>query len=254
MKRRVSFIILASLFLLYSQQIVKVEAYKISYTVDLDPTSVEEGHIISYTQEAYKLTDSRYSKDIIGVVTENPEIAMVGRDQLNFVHIATIGNTRVKVSAINGEIQSGDYITSSELPGVGMKATESGYMVGRALEGFTPQNEDEQGTILISLDVRDATISTEYSRNLITLLQKGTAGAMLYPVDALRYLLAALLVAASFILGLFSFTRIAVNSVQAIGRNPVAHEYIKKETKSSFMLTTVVILVGLGIAYLVLAL
>lgn len=39
----------------------------------------------------------------------------------------------MKVTTINGDIASGDFITTSDIPGVGMKATEPGRVIGKAL-------------------------------------------------------------------------------------------------------------------------
>jgi hypothetical protein len=46
------------------------------------------------------------------------------------------GKTQIKVSTENGEIKIGDFLTSSFQPGVAMKATEPGMVIGMALEPF----------------------------------------------------------------------------------------------------------------------
>ncbi|MBN1162457.1 hypothetical protein JXA34_01795 [Patescibacteria group bacterium] len=253
MKRKEIFTILALLFFVLVAGYFRVAAYTISFSIDIDPETTPAGTIISMVENVYKHCDEPYSRNIIGVVTADPEIALVGKTQESFVHIASLGNSPVRVTAKNGPINEGDYVTSSEIPGVGMKATESGNVIGRALESYTQEDPSQEGVIMAALDVKQVSIEANYSRNLLTLLQKGSSGVVLYPLESLRYLLAAVLVGASFILGLFSFTRIAINSVQAIGRNPVAHEYIKRETRSSFQLTTIVIIAGLAISYIILA-
>jgi hypothetical protein len=48
--------------------------------------------------------------------------------------IITDNTAHVRYNLQNGPIQKGDYITISNEPGVGMKATESGFTVGVALE------------------------------------------------------------------------------------------------------------------------
>ncbi|HLD39273.1 MAG TPA: hypothetical protein VJB05_03100, partial [archaeon] len=48
--------------------------------------------------------------------------------------LALAGRTPVKISAENGPIDIGDYLTSSSQPGIAMKATEPGVVIGRALE------------------------------------------------------------------------------------------------------------------------
>ena len=48
--------------------------------------------------------------------------------------IVTENSAHVRYNLQNGIIAKGDYITISNEPGVGMKATEDGFMVGVALE------------------------------------------------------------------------------------------------------------------------
>jgi hypothetical protein len=50
--------------------------------------------------------------------------------------VALTGRVLVKVSAENGPIKIGDYLTASSLPGVAMKATAAGKTIGMALENF----------------------------------------------------------------------------------------------------------------------
>jgi len=50
--------------------------------------------------------------------------------------VALNGRVPVKVSTENGEIKAGDFLTSSSIPGVAMKATKPGQVVGKALEDF----------------------------------------------------------------------------------------------------------------------
>jgi len=47
----------------------------------------------------------------------------------------------MKVSRENGEVKAGDYLTSSSLPGVAMKATKAGLIIGQALEDYSQVND-----------------------------------------------------------------------------------------------------------------
>ncbi|MBM3120288.1 MAG: hypothetical protein FJ006_12235, partial [Chloroflexi bacterium] len=51
---------------------------------------------------------------------------------------ANLSEQEIIVSDLNGPIKIGDPITSSEIPGVGMKSTRAGPIVGKALEPFDP--------------------------------------------------------------------------------------------------------------------
>jgi len=52
------------------------------------------------------------------------------------VEVSLAGRAPVKVSAANGPIHSGDYLTASSIPGVAVKSVGAGMVVGRALESY----------------------------------------------------------------------------------------------------------------------
>jgi hypothetical protein len=76
--------------------------------------------------------------NVIGVISTKPGMVL-GSDIVNGKPVALSGRVPVKVSTENGEIKTGDHITLSSLPGIGMKATTSGTMIGIALESFDGQ-------------------------------------------------------------------------------------------------------------------
>jgi len=87
----------------------------------------EEGEIISIVGgDMFDRSKSSYDNKMIGVASIKNNI---------FSALAT-GKTSIKISTINGPIQPGDPLTSSDIPGVAMKATKAGQIVGKALEAF----------------------------------------------------------------------------------------------------------------------
>lgn len=91
-----------------------------------------------------------YQQGILGVISKQPAIilGMIQENTFDIVFnpkpVALSGRVMVKVSTENGSIEVGDYLTSSSTPGVGMKATRPGSVVGKALEEFT--GDSGQGT------------------------------------------------------------------------------------------------------------
>lgn len=76
-------------------------------------------------------------KDISSIAFEN----RYGRSVFEKA-VITEGVTHVRYNLQNGPIAKGDYITISNQPGVGMKATEDGFTIGLALEdGATTDKE-----------------------------------------------------------------------------------------------------------------
>jgi len=62
--------------------------------------------------------------------------------------IALKGRVPIKLSTENGPIKTGDKITLSSIPGVGMKATEADTVVGTALEDFDGEYAYSEGFVI----------------------------------------------------------------------------------------------------------
>ena len=60
----------------------------------------------------------------------------LGGGTLDGVRVATSGRAPVRISLENGPIKIGDPLTSSSVPGIAMKATDSGMIVGKSLENI----------------------------------------------------------------------------------------------------------------------
>ena len=82
-----------------------------------------------------------YQGALLGVISTNPN-QVYGEDGVftesdNPRPVSLAGRVPVKVTTENGPIQTGDAITSSSIPGVGMRATKSGRIVGTALGSYS---------------------------------------------------------------------------------------------------------------------
>jgi len=123
---------------------------------------VEKGDLVEIdpdNTETVRKTTGLYSPRLIGVVSTNPAAVIEG-DQIVFVQseyqhdprkpaVALAGRVPVRVSGENGDITPGDPITSSSVPGVGMKAMKDGWIAGRALESVTFSSKDEVVTVIL---------------------------------------------------------------------------------------------------------
>jgi hypothetical protein len=109
---------------------------------------VAPSNVIVETTNGKKLTKltkttQPYQSTMIGVVSDPKDITdfnVIGfniKDEDNPMPVALSGRVLVKVSTENGEIKPGDLLTSaSSTPGVAMRATEPGRVIGIALEGY----------------------------------------------------------------------------------------------------------------------
>ncbi|KKU76489.1 MAG: FG-GAP repeat protein, partial [Candidatus Giovannonibacteria bacterium GW2011_GWB1_47_6b] len=94
-----------------------------------------------------------YQSTAIGIVSNNySDFTSTGyniKPEDNPKPVALSGRVPVKVNLENGPIKIGDPITSSSEPGIGMKATKSGRIVGYALEDFNSLTEQNKGQVLV---------------------------------------------------------------------------------------------------------
>lgn len=90
-----------------------------------------------------------YDNKAVGIVSTRPGHILGEADGTGVpVVVGLSGRVPVKVTAKNGEIKPGDFITTSDIPGVGMKATKEGRVVGKALTGFAGTG-DEIGMVQV---------------------------------------------------------------------------------------------------------
>ena len=210
-----------------------------------------DGDIVASSEAGFVLSTTPYDPLMYGVISDNPAVAIENTTLEKGRLVMVTGITRVWVSAKNGAIKEGDFITSSETPGVGQKADKSGYILGIAREAYAPANPEDIGKIQVSLSIRFNS-SVNPRTDLIETVKLGIAAPFLTPLGSLRYLLAALITVASFILAFASFGRVAKTGVEALGRNPLASRIIQITVIINVLLTVSILFVGLFIAFLIL--
>ena len=84
-------------------------------------------------------TSQPYQQTLIGVVSTQPN-QLYGDDiftpEENPRPVSLAGRVPVKVNLENGVIQTGDFLTSSSVPGEAMKSTAAGMVIGQALSSY----------------------------------------------------------------------------------------------------------------------
>ncbi|MCL4353134.1 hypothetical protein M1615_01525 [Patescibacteria group bacterium] len=214
--------------------------------------NIENGSIISSVPKGYVLSSTAYDPAIYGVVVENPAVSFKNTAFANLYPVITSGEVYVRVSAINGGINKGNFITSSKIPGVGQKADENGYMIGMALEPFKGTGS-QTGMILVALKPGyNTAVSNERGINLLNYLKTAVSSPFLSPLTSMRYLLAVAVTAASFIFGFLYFGRFGKTGIEALGRNPYKARVISIGIAFNVGLTVVMIVAGLFLAYVIL--
>lgn len=233
-----------------------------AHYVPVQSENIQAGHLISLVNDHYELSTKSYDGELTGVIIEKPTVAINTVGHNNTYPIVDSANALVLVSAVNGPLEVGDPITSSDEPGIAMKASRPGIIVGRALEPFNPSDSSATKLINTMLLFKWADVENTLSPDRPLLqqvlnrigygFQLSTIAALEEPSTALRYTLAVLVLFLSFFLGFIMFGRVATNGISAIGRNPLARRSIGFAVGLNVLITIAITAAGLIVAILIL--
>jgi len=245
-KNRIIKIIFFISFLFFGRFVFSQEISLIAKNLKIADREAKPGDIISQTKEGLFRSKIAYDENIIGVVGEKP-ILVFGKESSDTLPIVSYGETLIKVSNMNGEIKKGDFITSSEKPGVGQKAKESGFVVGKALEDLNQQ----EGLIKAQIDTQFQYINlkpqTTPVKSILGKIWEQLGEPKNFP-EVLRYIFAILMAGGSFFAGFFFFIKTLQKGTEAIGRNPLAKKSIQLTMILNLLGVIILTLAGLGLA------
>lgn len=217
---------------------------------------VNDGDIIVSTDKGYATATIPYDPNVYGVVAIKPAILFESQETEAHIPVISSGKAYVRVSSSNGSVDIGDFVTSSLTAGVGQKATGQGFVVGLALEEYSSVDKTAIGKILISVrpGYNTGVSSRGHGVNLFTNIKSAASSPFLSPLTSLRYLMAVLITAVSFVMGFLYFGRFSKTGIEALGRNPLASKTITLGILFNVGLMVAIVFAGLFLAYLILVL
>lgn len=253
-----TFIILTSIFLVLTISVDSQQQVTFSIP-NYVPISekIKDGNIISTSNKGFHLSKKSYDLDVIGVIALRPAISFdlrLPKGETPRYPVVSTGTVGVNVSTINGQIKKGDYITTSAIAGVGMKASQTGAVIGTALEDFTSKNPKEIKKISAVLTIRHVRFKPTLKSNLIDLLNISAIASADEPLKVFKYIMAGLVILSSVLLGFYAFGRVASVGVEALGRNPLAARLIELGIVFNVAITIAIIAGGIVVAFLILRL
>ena len=230
-------------------------SFGIANYLPIKDKQVTDGDIVSFSPNTgYVLTKKPYDNTIVGVVTLSPAISLETITGNETYPVVSTGDTYINVTTMNGSIKKGDPITTSTIPGKGMKATKTGYIVGVALEGYTNSNMHAVKKISSTLDVNYYVSNASVHSSVFDVLNLSALATYEEPLNVFKYFIASLVVVLSFIFGFFSFARTANKGLEALGRNPLASRMIQIGIVLNIVVAIIIILSGLAVAFFVIRL
>ncbi len=223
-------------------------------SIPIADKNAKDGHIIISTPKGFGLSSTAYDTNIYGVLTDSPALYLQNSTDPALKPVTTSGKIFVLVASINGNIKKNDFITTSTIAGVGQKATRNGMVLGTALEDYSNSNQKITAKILVAVNPHFNASFADTKTNVLEVLKNASDPTTLTQLTSLRYVIAAGIVLAAFAIGFIFFGRITSSGVEALGRNPLASRTIQLSMIFNLVLMIVVIIVGLGIAYMILIL
>lgn len=226
----------------------------VARVVETKEKNVKDGSIMSSSPTGIIFSKTPYDSQVAGIVARDAAILLSTSDSSSSIPLISIGRVYVLVSSRDGTIKKGDLITTSTIPGVAVKALKSGYVLGTALEDYAEKDGKKTGLIAVDLDLHYFNTKPTFLGSLTDILKFALLPNKEGPTPIFKYIVAALVVIASFVLAFLSFGRTAAKGVEALGRNPAASKIIHLGIIFNVMIVAVIVLAGLTVAFLILRL
>lgn len=252
-------LLLVFLFLLFSPHVFaqQPEGIEVTSLYQIADPSAENGDIVITSPNGLIRASTSFDPKMFGVMQDKPLVVYQETQRTDSKPVTRSGVAQVNVTTVNGAIKYGDYITSSTDPGKGQKATESGYVIGIALQDF-PGDATTSGKISIAVKVEYAELSNpRFINRIFSFIGTAFLENVRDPKqfgDIIRYIAAGLIVLLSFTFGFLTFSRSMAKSVEALGRNPLAKNTIQFSMILNIVLLIITGLVGIVAAILIIRL
>lgn len=250
-----SFFVIFGVFILTASFLsVQALSLGVANTIPINDKKVTDGSIVSSYTKGFFLSRNAYDPFMFGVVSSDAAINFVGQGNQGEYPVVSKGIVQVNVSTSNGIIKKGDYLTSSTIPGVAMKSTKSGYILGVALENSTEKNQKTIGKIRASLNITYFATKPTVSSSLFDILNLSTIATYEEPIRVLKYVVAAFVIILSFVLGFSFFGKTAIAGIEALGRNPLARRFIEVGIFFNVLMSIAIVAAGFIMAIFILRL
>jgi hypothetical protein len=254
--------ILLTCFLLFGQFVPQAAAQTdnsagtlgVAQMVLAQDKNVKDGSILSTSPKGAILSNTPYDSQVAGVVSRDASIILNSADSDNSVPVVSSGSVYILVSTQKGPIKKGDFITTSTIAGVGVKATEAGYVLGTAMEDYDNPDPKQTGLIAANLDMHYFNSKPSFPGSLSDIFKFALLPTKDAPSPIFKYTVAAIVVLGSFVLAFLSFGRTAAKGVEALGRNPAASRIIHLGIIFNVTIVVVIVLTGLAVAFMILRL
>lgn len=264
MMRRVILVLVVLLFLFPAKSFAQTPSPRqevdgaatlgVAHMVEVAKKDVKDGSILSSGSKGAVETVVPYDSQVLGVVSRDAAIIFNTATASSIVPVISTGMVYVLVSSKEGNIKKGDLLTSSSTPGVAVKATKEGFVLGSAMEDYVSTDKNKIDKIAANLDLHYFNSKPTFPGTLSDVFKLVLLPTKEGPNPVFKYVMAGLVVLGSMILAFLSFGRAAAKGVEALGRNPAASRIIHLGIIFNVAIVVAIALAGLVVAFLILRL
>jgi len=192
----------------------------------------------------------------VAVAKDDSLIAVDAADDKT--QVATSGVATVLVSTLNGDIKVGDQIAVSPFNGVGMKATEGGYIIGLAQTSFDSSSDVATTKTVNDKDGKPTKVAFGYARLSVSIgagttegggpelsgIQKLTKSLTGHVVSTARIIIGVIIAVVALIAIITLVYASIYGGIISIGRNPLAKFAVFRTMTSVMIMVALIALIS----------
>lgn len=226
--------------------------------------SLQPGWIVSLTDKSATTVQAAPANDptqIYGVVINPSDAPITLNRSGQQVYVANAGDYPVLVSAVNGSISAGDYISMSNTDGIGAKAgADAQAILGKAITSFDGQHNVITGSGSSAIGKVEVSIAPGHNPALKSSLsvpgpiQKAADALAGHTVSNARIWAAVIVFVAAASIAVILLVVGVRTGMTAIGRNPLSRHSILYGLFQVVGMSLLIFIVGLFGVYLLLRL
>ncbi len=218
-------------------------ASSIAQGFQTDDPGIVSGALVSLkkgTANNIELATIENTDQLLGVAGQDSLIELTSGS--GTVQIITTGQGVVLVSNINGEVRTGDKITTSPIAGVGMKAFTSTLVIGTAQANLSDVHNDDRsitdkngkkqivkiGAIPVQVDKVFYEAPQDQNSYVPPVMQNFANNLVGRPVSPVRVMISGLLILFVFVTVIVLLYSSVRSSIISIGRNPLSQNAVRR--------------------------
>ncbi len=216
------------------------------------PGEVNVGDIIIQVGNHYKRSFQEYQEGVVGVVVKDPALAI--DPQIDGTYpVLTSGEVLVNVNNSNGEINAGDYVTTSAIEGEGMKMSDSGFKLGIARQTVREFDENGKSKIIVQIDTKKIEPKKDISSAMMLLKPMySRVSEAQGTFKIVKYFVSGSILLVTLVFLVVNLKRISQEGIKALGRNPLASKVIVFNVFLNLLITICITVGGIALSYFLL--